>query len=145
MNFHTLSRIVKYAKEYGHRRIRDTGVSDTEHKICSFLYFHSEVSQDTVAYALMMDKTTVAKALLSLEKKDCICRIRNPENRRKNMLSITDKGKETIGEVMDIYDNWLKSVLSCLTQEEQKQYFMYSERILEKAKQVSEENLNEQL
>ena len=134
LDYHTISLIMKYAKDYGHARIRDAGISDTEHKICAFLYFHSDVSQDHVADALMMDKTTVAKALLSLEKKEFINRVRNPENRRKNVLTITDMGKVAISDILHIYDAWLENVLSCLSEEERRQFSGFCERLLEKAK-----------
>lgn len=143
MDFQSFNLILKYAKDYGHRRIRDAGVSDTEHKICTFLYFHSAVSQDAVASALMMDKTTVAKALLSLEKKDCVSRIRNPNNRRENVLSITEKGKNRIAEVLDVYDKWLENVMACLSETEQELFFSFYKRILNNAKLISEEKKNE--
>ncbi|HZW49086.1 MAG TPA: MarR family transcriptional regulator [Bacillota bacterium] len=103
MNYQTINQISKYAKEYGHSKIRDAGVSDTEHKICTFLYFHNDVSQDMVAKALMLDKTTLAKALISLEERGLILRIQNPANRRENILNITKDGKATIADIVNIY------------------------------------------
>jgi len=139
MDFQNFSLFMKYAREYGHSRIRDAGISDTEHIICAFLCFHSEVSQDYVAGALKMDKTTVAKALLSLEKKDFVCRERNPENRRKNSLSITEKGRLAVADLLHIYDSWLADVMSCLSEKEQAQFGSYCVRILENAEKLSEE------
>ena len=63
MDFNTISLLLKYAKGYGHDKIREAGVSDTEHKICTFLYFHSDAYQNMIADSLMLDKTTVAKAI----------------------------------------------------------------------------------
>jgi len=139
MDFRNFSLFMKYAKEYGHSRIRDAGISDTEHKICAFLCFHSEVSQDHVAGALMMDKTTVAKSLLSLEKKDFIHRERDSENRRKNLLSITEKGRLAVADLLHVYDSWLTDVMSCLSEKEQAQFDGCCVRILENAKKLSEE------
>lgn len=139
MDFQNFSLFMKYAKEYGHSRIRDAGISDTEHKICAFLCFHSEVSQDHVAGALKIDKTTVAKALLSLEKKDFVSRERNPENRRKNILSITEKGKLAVSDLLYVYDAWFTDVLSCLSETELRQFEELCGRILTNAKKLSEE------
>lgn len=137
MDFQTISLLSKYAKDYGHAKIRDAGVSDTEHRICAFLYFHRDVYQDMVANTLMLDKTTVAKALVSLEERGLIERIQNPDNRRKNVLNITDEGKETIADSVSIYDEWLEKVESCLSEEERKQFHCYCLRLLEKAKELS--------
>ncbi len=139
MNYQTINRIAKYAKEYGHNKIRDAGFSDTEHKICTFLYFHSDVSQDMAVKALMLDKTTLAKALVALEERGLILRIQNPSNRRKNILNITETGKATIADIVNIYDEWFLSVAACLSADEQVQFDDYSTRLLQKAQEISEE------
>ena len=63
MEFSKLNMLIKLGREFGHEQIRDAGFSDTEHAICTFLCFHDQVSQDMIANALLLDKTTVAKAL----------------------------------------------------------------------------------
>ncbi|HMM31685.1 MAG TPA: MarR family transcriptional regulator [Clostridia bacterium] len=131
---------MSYAKEYGHARIRNTGISLTEYRICAFLHFHCDMSQDAVAAALCLDKTTVAKALLSLEGKGYVRREQNPVNRRKNTLSITPEGRATIAEAIDVYDTWSDAVYSCLSLEEQTEFHDYLERMVEKAKQLADES-----
>lgn len=140
MNFNFINLLSKYAKEYGHARIREAGVTNTEHKICTFLYFHTDVYQDMIANTLMLDKTTVAKALVSLEERGLIVRSQNPKNRRKNILLITEAGKSTIADIVDIYDEWLSQISACLTLEEQKYFDEYCSRLLETAKKISKEN-----
>jgi DNA-binding MarR family transcriptional regulator len=84
-----------------------------------------------------MDKTTVAKALASLEGKGHITRRPNPENRRKNILFITEAGEEKIALVVHIYDDWLAQVFQTLSDEEQVQFQSYCQRLLERAEQVN--------
>lgn len=139
MNYDLISLLSKHAKDYGHKKIREAGVTDTEHKICTFLYFHSDVYQDMIANALMMDKTTVAKALLSLEARGLVFRSQNPENRRKNILRITAAGKETIADIVGIYDEWLARISDCLSPEEQQRFDEYCRRLLAAANEISEE------
>ena len=138
MDFNTISLLLKYAKRYGHAKIREAGVSDTEHKICTFLYFHSDAYQDMIANSLMLDKTTIAKAILSLEERGLIKRIQNPDNRRKNILNITDAGKQTITDVVGVYDKWLENIESCLSNEEKEQFRDFCRRLLKQAKEFSE-------
>ncbi|MDD4291444.1 MAG: MarR family transcriptional regulator [Clostridia bacterium] len=139
MNYNSISLLSRYAQEYGHARIREAKVTDTEHKICTFLYFHVDVYQDMIANSLMLDKTTVAKALVSLEARGLILRVQNPENRRKNVLSITDSGKAIISDIVGIYDEWLLRISSCLSVEEQKNFDDYCNRLLDQAKKISED------
>ncbi len=139
MNFHNLNLLMKYAKEFGHSRIRVLGMSDTEHSICTFLFGHSDMSQDDVAAYLRLDKTTVARALLTLENKGFVERYQNPENRRKNLLYLTDKGKQSISEVVDVYDRWFDEVSSCLDEREQEQFDDYCARLLAASQKICEE------
>lgn len=134
-----MNLLLMYAKEYGHARIREAGISDTEHKICTFLYFHRDVYQDMIANTLMLDKTTVAKALSSLEARKLILRSQNPENRRKNILTITDAGIATITDIVSIYDEWLARISACLSPEEQGRFDEYCRRLLAVTKTIREE------
>lgn len=138
-SFNAISNLVKFAKDYGHRKIKDAGYSDTEHHICTFLFFHDGVSQDTVADTLMMDKTTVAKALSSLETKGHIVKNANAENRRKNDLHLTDGGRLTVSDFVGIYDEWTSKVTDCLSESEKKQFFNMCENLCLRAKQINEE------
>ncbi len=137
MNFHNLNLLTKYAKEYGHSKIRVIGMSDTEHTICTFLFAHDGVSQDDVCEALRLDKATVARALLTLEEKGFVSRTPNQENRRKNLLSITDEGKRSISDVVHIYDEWITQISVCLSSEEQQCFDEYCGRLLAAARKIS--------
>lgn len=136
MDFNQFNMLIALGREYGHAAIRDTGVSDTAHRICTFLYFHGEGSQDTVARALMLDKTTVAKALGTLEHKELISRTPDLSNRRRNVLRITDAGREAIRESVDIYDRWFETVCACLTAEEQRLMSAMLERLVDCALKI---------
>lgn len=139
MDFHKLYLLTKYAREYGHSKIRIAGMSDTEHTICTFLFAHTGMSQDDVCQALRLDKATVARALLTLEEKGFISRTPNLENRRKNLLSITDEGKRSIADVVHIYDEWFARISACLSPEEQQRFDEYCGLLLAAARQKSEE------
>ena len=84
---------------------------------------------------LTKTKELLAKAILSLEERGLIKRIQNPDNRRKNILNITDAGKQTITDVVGVYDEWLGNIESCLSNEEKEQFHDYCVRLLEKAKE----------
>lgn len=130
MRFHNLYLLLRNAKEFCNIHIKIVGLSATEHMICTFLLGHYGGSQDDVAEALKIEKATVARALSSLEKKGYVERSVNSDNRRKYILTLTQTGKESIAEVADIYDVWLHKISSCLTEQEQKQFDEYCNRLL---------------
>ena len=138
MDFHQFNLLAKYAKGYGHSKIRVVGMSDTEHTICTFLFAHDGMSQDDVCEALRLDKATVARALLTLEEKGFVNRATNLENRRKNLLSITEEGKRSIADVVHIYDEWFAQISACLSPQEQRCFDEYCGRLLAAARKISE-------
>jgi len=133
MDFNQFNLLIGLGREYGHACIRDLSVSDTGHRICTFLHFHGAVSQETAASSLMLDKTTLAKAVSTLVDKGLVTRTADPDNRRKNLLRLTDAGRETIQDNADIYDRWLSAVCACLTEAEQRQLSELLIRMVESA------------
>lgn len=136
MDFRTLDLLFKCGKEFRHSQIRDCGLSETELMICSFIYSHADCSQDDVVRGLRIDKTTAAKAMLTLESKDLVLRLQDEGDRRRKNLQLTPAGTERIASILDLHDRWLGSVLSCLSQEERAQFESYCYRLLCAAEQM---------
>ena len=86
--------------------------------------------------ALKTDKTTVGKALASLEKKGCVVRNQDTEDKRFKRLSLTDIGREKVAELVDIHNNWLKEIMKCLTPQEQTNFENYCKRLLNTAENL---------
>lgn len=143
MQFSKLSMLIKLGREFGHEQIRDAGFSDTEHAICAFLCFHDQVSQDMIANALMLDKTTVAKALNSMESKGLVVREQDGQNRRRNRIRITDTGKTSVSNSMHIYDTWFSEVCSSLSEAEQQQFDESISKLIDAALLLKEQNKNQ--
>ena len=136
MDYHKMILLVKLGREYGMERIKSLGLNDTEHQICSFLFFHDEVSQDTIAGALMLDKTTVAKALSNLEKYSFIIRMQNPSNRRKNVIRLSENGRKSENDSVNLHNEWLTQVMECLSKDEKKDVHAIFEKIFLNALQI---------
>ena len=137
MDYQTLNLLFRCNKEFSHEKIRRQELSDTECMICSYIYSHENCSQDDVSVALKTDKTTVGKALMSLEKKNCVLRLQDAADKRVKRLSLTDTGREKIAALANLHNNWLKQILTCLSQEEQEQFEHYCERLLAAAEQLT--------
>ena len=140
MDYQILNLLFRCNKEFSHERIRRHELSDTECMICSYIYSHENSSQDDVSAALKTDKTTVGKALASLEKKACVVRTPDEADKRIKRLSLSDAGREKVAELIDIHNNWLREIITCLSEEEQKQFENYSERLLAAAEKLTQQN-----
>lgn len=130
MDYQTLNLLLRCSKEFSHEKIRLSDLSDTECMICSYIYSHKNCSQEDVSVDLIIDKTTVGKALASLEKKNCVIRVKDKEDKRFKRLSLTDAGRNKISELRDLHNNWLRQIMICLSDEEQKQFENYCKRLL---------------
>ena len=136
MNFQTFSLLFRCSKEFGHKRIHASGLSDTECMICGYLYTNEGCSQNDVVINMKMDKATVAKALNSLENKGLVTRSVDQEDRRKNILHITEAGKEKTASIIMIHDQWLNSIMEVLSEVEQKQFEGYCLRLISAAEKL---------
>ena len=139
MSFQTLNLLFQCGKAFGHKRIKNHGLSDTECFLCSYVYSHPGCTQDDAVQALRMDKTTAAKALRTLESKELIRREQDTADRRKKVLQITESGVERISAVADLHERWFRRVLSVLSEEEQAQFEHYCLRLLRAAEALPPE------
>ena len=144
MDYQTLNLLFRCNKEFSHEKISRQELSDTECMICSYIYSHENCSQDDVSVALKTDKTTVGKALASLENKGCVVRTQDEADKRIKRLSLTDDGREKVAELLDIHNNWLQEIMTCLSKEEQKQFENYCERLLAAAEKLTNNGGNNQ-
>ena len=142
MDYQILNLLFRCNKEFSHEKIRKQELSDTECMICSYVYSHESCSQDDVSTAMKTDKTTVGKALVSLESKACVVRTQDEKDKRIKRLSLTELGREKVAELIDIHNNWLSDIMTCLSEEEQKQFENYCERLLAAAEKLTNDGEN---
>lgn len=140
MDYRTLNLLFRCNKEFSHEKIRLQELSDTECMICSYIYSHENCSQDDVSVALKTDKTTVGKALASLENKACVIREQDSADKRIKRLSLTETGHKKVAELLDIHNNWLRDIMTCLSEDEQKQFENYCERLLDAAEKLTQKS-----
>lgn len=137
MDFKTLNLLYRCSREFGHEKIRMRDLSETECMICTYVYENGDCSQDDVSVGLKIDKTTVGKALDSLERKNCILRRKSETDKRKNILRLTEHGVERISDLMNIHNEWLEQIMGCLEPEEQIKFENYCSRLLIAAEQLT--------
>ncbi len=138
MDYHTLHLLFRCSKEFSHEKIRLKQFSSTECMICSYIYSHENCSQDEVASALRIDKTTIGKAIASLEKKNCVVRAVDGADRRIRRLKLSDTGHEKTAELVDLHNIWLREIMKCLSEEEQGNFENYCERLLASAEKLTQ-------
>ncbi|MBQ0013854.1 MAG: MarR family transcriptional regulator [Oscillospiraceae bacterium] len=142
MDFNKFTLFFRCGREYGRAVTKDLGVNDTEYTICAFLNFYPNAPQELISKSYMLDKTTVAKALQSLEQRGLITREVNPENRRQNLINLTDAGKDLIKDSANVYDDWVEKVSKALSDDEQAAFESMLDKLLQEAMRLKDEAEN---
>lgn len=93
---------------------------------CLILLSHKQgVTQDYIARKFHIDKGTIARAVKKLEDKGFISRTLDPENRRKYLIFLTEKGEQTVPKIRGIERKWEKVVCEGLSDEEHSQLLKF--------------------
>ncbi len=79
------------------------------------------ISQQTLADRLLVSKGNVCGLLDRMAANGLIERRGSPEDRRVNLLFLTDEGKELIGELLPKHGAMIMQLMNALTVEEQQQ------------------------
>ncbi len=90
-----------------------------------YIYDNPKCSQEDIVNMFCQSKGNIAKVLKKLEDEGYIKREVNPKNRRKYMLTTTEKGNELVPKIRKISKDWEVEV--GLTEED----YLLKERIKE--------------
>ena len=112
--FSKLSLLVRLGWDSNREFIRKLGLSRSEYEIASFLLYHSGCSQDAVARNLGLDKTTVAKSLDTLCEAGIAGRDPDPDNRRRNKVGLTSRGRSLVEDSVHDHERWFETIAGTL-------------------------------
>ena len=97
-------------------------------------------TQDSIAQRLCLNKSTVARALATLEEQGFVNRIQDPEDKRKLLVYPTERMEKIFPRVKELAAKWRESVLCELTPEEEAFLGAVLEKIERAARQVAMED-----
>jgi DNA-binding MarR family transcriptional regulator len=97
-------------------------------------------SQDSIAQRLCLNKSTVARALATLEEQGYVNRVQDREDKRKLLVYPTERMEEIFPRVKELAAKWRESVLAELTPEESEILGVVLEKIERAARQVAMED-----
>jgi len=113
-----MSIIVRYSRIFSERKLKEYDLSFSEQIIIMYLSLHDNVNQDTISRHFMIDKGMIAKTLNKLEKKGFITRKQNIENKRENIISLSDHGIGIIDKMGGILREWNEIVYEGISKED---------------------------
>lgn len=120
-------------------RIAHLGLGASTIPAITFLYENEGASQDALAESLQFNKSSAARAVLRLEKEGYLTRTVDPANRRRNVLSTTEKARLVKDEIYRILKGLTDDVYADFSDEEIEQYFHLTEKISARVVQMQRE------
>jgi DNA-binding MarR family transcriptional regulator len=89
-----------------------------------------QASQASLARRLWIDPSDLHAIAGELERDGLIARVRDPEDRRRNVVTITAKGRSTLKRLDALIDEAQLSLLSPLTARERRELVRLLERLI---------------
>ena len=100
-----------------------------EARILFELFYQSSLSASDLVKQLNVDPAYLSRIIKKFRKKHFIARSPSPEDSRKQILFLTDKGREELKILQDISNNHIESLLSGSTEREQQKLIKAMEQI----------------
>ena len=132
-----ISAITRYGQIFAHKYMHPANISGGEHAILMFLTMQPTTNQDNIAQFLMLDKSAIAKNLATLEEKELISRMVNPQNRREKLITLTTKGHTCVSQLEPVKDEWEDGLFAGVSDEERELFYKIAAKIAENAKTLS--------
>lgn len=106
--------VSRLAWEYAREKMDTDGLSSVQNKVCIAIYNNPGLSQDDVARALGMDKSSIAKLIAKLMDGQYVTRQTNPQDRREYKLYLDERGEKVTQELVNCLEEFQQNYISSI-------------------------------
>ncbi len=100
------------------------------------------LSQEQIARRLCVDKSSVTRALVALEKIGYVTRERDEEDKRITLVYPTEKAMESRAEIKAAYQKWNSYINDGFTDDEKAEFIRLLEKAAKRAAEYAETELD---
>lgn len=118
MWMNSFSIIVRYSKIFLERKLKEYNLGFNEQVILMYLLKNENSNQESISKYFMVDKGAIAKTISKLEEKGFIKKNENPNNKRENLITLTQKGKNVIDQMKELLSEWESNINKGLSEDE---------------------------
>jgi DNA-binding MarR family transcriptional regulator len=101
-----------------HRKVKDSNLNKSQYQTLFLVHYHKERTMGKISSHMNMEKGSFTGVVDSLIEQGLVKRDRDPQDRRRVNLEITEDGLEIIRKVEELLYSELDKKLEALTQEE---------------------------
>lgn len=102
-----------------------------------------EITQDDLARMFHIDKGTIARTIRKLEEKKLVNKVQDQFNRRRYLLSLTEKGENIIPEILRTEEKWENIIFKGFSNEERAGLLKGMKKLAENSLELGENQLTE--
>lgn len=103
-----ISQLHRKASIFINREVSKYDIKSGQLMFLLDLYTKDGKNQEEISSRLKIDKGTTARALKKLEDQELITRVKDKEDKRANIIYLTEKSKDLKGDVYKAFDEWNK-------------------------------------
>ncbi|MCG8617635.1 MAG: MarR family transcriptional regulator [Desulfobacterales bacterium] len=103
-----------------HRHLQDHRLSISQFGVLEALYHLGPLCQKDIGGKILKTSGNMTLVIDNLEKNALVHRQKDPEDRRRTIVTITDKGKDLIQTIFPHHEQTARAVFSVLNPDEQK-------------------------
>jgi len=115
-----LKRLGFMIRDRAHDALGPTGLTPQHYAVLSLLREGTRETQGEIADTLDYDRSHLVGLLDELESKSLVERRRDPDDRRRQLVSLTSEGKNTLAELGAMYKGVEKEFLAPLDAEQRR-------------------------
>ncbi len=124
------------SKSLAHRYRDELGLSVPEWRTLAVLGSEGGKSASQVGMDTDMDKVQVSRAVTRLKQKGMISRGTDPQDRRRSVLNLTEKGWEAYNKVVPRALSYEQEMLEVLSPEEEREFWRLVEKLQSRAQEL---------
>lgn len=113
-----LSRASQMVRKKEQRTIKEGGLTVSQFAVLEMLYHKGDLKICEILEKALATGGNMTVVIDNLAKEDLVRRCVDPKDRRVNLISITEKGKQLIGDIFPKHVENINEIFSVLTTEE---------------------------
>ncbi|MDR2833636.1 MAG: MarR family transcriptional regulator [Streptococcaceae bacterium] len=126
-----LQKVTKNLFFAHHKQMEELGLQKTQPHIIHILAKNDGQTQVELAQRLEVTPATISAMLKRMERDEMVYRVRSKEDARVTHVYLSDKGKENVDKIKDIFEMMQEKTFQDFTQEEMQQAQHIFKKIIE--------------
>jgi len=128
-----ISILYRYGQCFLDKQLKPYHLGSGQFIFLAVLLYKDGISQENLANYLEIDKGTTARAIKKLEEEGYVIRKTDPNDKRANLVKVTNKALAIKPLLQQISQKWTKKLTIDFTQEEEETVIKLLERMAENA------------